>query len=195
MVDGNSELQSLIGRAKVFNTDLFQDLPDGLHQVLVDANQSQRQLSDTELQRFAWYSNLSFEQLLALRALVDPCVGQTRQALALHHPGLFVAGGPLATPERAQDCWRDCTNFYRVVMYAVAAARPRFCDQQSIDALNELYLVMNVPIDGLAFALRQLGSISSVSFEALYGRSRVAALLQDSFDNLCELLFGGSVTT
>jgi hypothetical protein len=80
-----------------------------------------------------------------------------------------------------------------VVIYAVAAARPRFSDQQSIDALNELYGLMGVPTEGLAFALSQLSAISSASFEALYDHSPVAALLQDSFDNLRELLFGASV--
>jgi len=193
MADGDSDLQSLIQRAQVFNTDLFQDLPDYLHQILVEANQSKRHLSNAELGFFSCYSNLPSEQLLALRTLVDPCVDQAREALVLHHPGLFVAGGALATPARAQACWRDCMNFFRVVIYAVAVARPRFCDQQSIAALNELYLIMNVPTDGLAFALSQLSEVSTTTFEALYGRSPVASLLHDSFDNLYELLFGGSV--
>jgi hypothetical protein len=130
---------------------------------------------------------------LALRRLVEPCVREARAALASQHPELFVAGGALATPARAEACWRDCENFFRVVIYAVAAARPRFSDQQSIDALNELYGLMGVPTEGLAFALSQLSAISSASFEALYDHSPVAALLQDSFDNLRELLFGASV--
>ena len=193
MVDGNSNLQSLIRRAKVFNVDLFGDLPADLLQILVEANRCKHQLSDAELALFSVYSNLPSDQLLALKGLVDPCVREARSALALQHPELFVAGGALATPERAEACWRDCENFFRVVIYAVAAARPRFSDQPSIDALNELYQLMNVPTDGLAFALSQLSAISSASFEALYGRSPVWALLQDSFDNLYELLFGGSV--
>ena len=128
-----------------------------------------------------------------LRRLVEPCVREARAALASRHPELFVAGGALATPARAEACWRDCENFFRVVIYAVAAARPRFSDQQSIDALNELYGLMGVPREGLAFALRQLSAISIASFEALYSHSPVGALLQDSFNNLRELLFGASV--
>ena len=128
-----------------------------------------------------------------LRRLVEPCVREARAALASRHPELFVAGGALAAPARAEACWRDCENFFRVVIYAVAAARPRFSDQQSIDALNELYGLMGVPREGLAFALRQLSAISIASFEALYSHSPVGALLQDSFNNLRELLFGASV--
>jgi hypothetical protein len=193
MVNGNSDLQSLILRAKVFDPDLFIDLPADLHQALVEANSSKRHFNDAELTQFSAYFRLPSEQLLALRRLVEPCVREARAALASQHPELFVAGGALATPARAEACWRDCENFFRVVIYAVAAARPRFSDQQSIDALNELYGLMGVPTEGLAFALSQLSAISSASFEALYDHSPVAALLQDSFDNLRELLFGASV--
>jgi len=193
MVNGNSDLQSLILRAKVFVPDLFIDLPADLHQALVEANSSKRHFNDAELTQFSAYFRLPSEQLLALRRLVEPCVREARAALASQHPELFVAGGALATPARAEACWRDCENFFRVVIYAVAAARPRFSDQQSIDALNELYGLMGVPTEGLAFALSQLSAISSASFEALYDHSPVAALLQDSFDNLRELLFGASV--
>ena len=181
MVNGNSDLQSLILRAKVFDPDLFIDLPADLHQALVEANSSKRHFNDAELTQFSAYFRLPSEQLLALRRLVEPCVREARAALASRHPELFVAG------------WRDCENFFRVVIYAVAAVRPRFSDQQSIDALNELYGLMGVPTEGLAFALSQLSAISSASFEALYDHSPVAALLQDSFDNLRELLFGASV--
>jgi hypothetical protein len=152
MADGNSHLQSLICRAKVFNPDLFIDFPADLHQALVEANSSKRLLNDAELTQFSAYSRA-----------------------------------------RAEACWRDCENFFRVVIYAVAAARPRFSDQQSIDALNELYGLMGVPTEGLAFALNQLSAISIASFEALYSHSPVGALLQDSFNNLRELLFGASV--
>ena len=193
MADGNSHLQSLICRAKVFNPDLFIDFPADLHQALVEANSSKRLLNDAELTQLSAYSRLPLEQLLVLRRLVEPCVRQARAALASRHPELFVAGGALATPARAEACWRDCENFFRVVIYAVAAARPRFSDQQSIDALNELYGLMGVPTEGLAFALSQLSAVSIASFEALYSHSPVGALLQDSFNNLRELLFGASV--
>jgi hypothetical protein len=193
MVDRNSDLQSLISRAKIFNAHLFRDLPANLYKILVEANLGKRHLNDAEFAQFSVYSGLSCEQLLALRGLVEPCVREARGALVRQHPELFVAGGALATPERAEACWRDCENFFRVVIYAVASARPRFSDQQSIDALNELYGLMGVPTEGLAFALNQLSAISRASFEALYDHSPVAALLQDSFDNLRELLFGGSV--
>ena len=193
MVDGNSDLQSLIRRAKVFNPDLFNDLPAELYQVLVEANRSKRQLNDAELIQFSEHSSLPPEQLLALRRLVEPCVREARAALASQHPELFIAGGALASPERAEACWRDCENFFRVVIYAVAAARPRFSDQPSIDALNELYGRMGVPTEGLAYALSQLSANSRAAFEARYDHSPVTALLQDSFDNLRELLFGTSV--
>ena len=193
MVDGNSDLQSLIRRAKVFNPDLFSDLPAELYQALVEANLSKRQLNDAELIQFSVHYGFPPEQLLALRRLVEPCVREARSALASQHPELFIAGGALASPERAEACWRDCENFFRVVIYAVAAARPCFTDQQSIDALNELYVLMGIPTEGLAYALSQLSANSRAAFEKLYAHSPVTALLQDSFDNLRELLFGGSV--
>jgi hypothetical protein len=193
MADGNSDLQSLIHRAKVFNPDLFNDLPAELHQVLIEANSSKRQLNDAELIQFSVHSSLPPEQLLELRCLVEPCVREARAALASQHPELFIDGGALASPERAEACWRDCENFFRVVIYAVAAARPRFTDQPSIDALNALYGLMGVPTEGLAYALSQLSANSRAAFEVLYDQSPVTALLQDSFDNLRELLFGASV--
>ena len=193
MADGNSDLQSLIHRAKVFNPDLFNDLPAELHQVLIEANSSKRQLNDAELIQFSVHSSLPPEQLLALRCLVGPCVREARAALASQHPELFIDGGALASPERADACWRDCENFFRVVIYAVAAARPCFTDQPSIDALNALYGLMGVPTEGLAYALSQLSANSRAAFEVLYDQSPVTALLQDSFDNLRVLLFGASV--
>ena len=193
MADGNSDLQSLIHRAKVFNPDLFNDLPAELHQVLIEANSSKRQLNDAELIQFSVHSSLPPEQLLALRCLVEPCVREARAALASQHPELFIDGGALASHGRAEACWRDCENFFRVVIYAVAAARPCFTDQPSIDALNALYGLMGVPTEGIAYALSQLSANSRAAFEVLYDQSPVTALLQDSFDNLRELLFGASV--
>ena len=99
-------------------------------------------------------------------------------------PHLVQAGGALFPSERAEACWRDCWQFFRVIVYAIACKRPLFTDPEGMGALRALYAHVGVPIEGLNIALKQLKILT---------RQEVMSptedqLLSDSFGHLLEEL-------
>ena len=107
-------------------------------------------------------------------------VNQARAHLLETHPQLVQPGGALFPQERAEACWRDCWNFLRVIIYAMACNHSEFTSPEGMDALRELYKRMNVPTDGLNIALDQLKRL------ALEETSRTSdqRLLSDCFEHL-----------
>ena len=83
-----------------------------------------------------------------------------------------------------EACWRDCWNFLRVVIYAVACNQSCFTNPSGMAALRELYRRMNVPIEGMNIALVQLKKL------ALEGvsRSNDRQLISDCFQHLRDQL-------
>ena len=86
--------------------------------------------------------------------------------------------------ERAEACWRDCWQFFRVIVYAIACKRPLFTDAEGMGALRALYAHVGVPIVGLNIALKQLKVLSRQEVSGTIE----APLLSDSFGHLLEQL-------
>ena len=93
-------------------------------------------------------------------------------------------GGALHPQDRAEACWRDCWNFLRVVIYAVACNQSCFTNPSGMAALRELYRRMNVPIEGMNIALDRLKE------HALEGvsRSNEQQLISHCFQHLRDQL-------
>jgi hypothetical protein len=107
-------------------------------------------------------------------------VNQARAHLIATQPHLVQPGGALHPEDRADACWRDCWNFLRVIIYAVACNQSCFTNPSGMAALRELYIRMNVPIEGMNIALGQLkeNALEGVS------RSNHRQLIRDCFQHL-----------
>jgi len=176
----NTDFKTLVQTAQVQGLSLNQDLPQVTRSILERADQAQRQLTSEELTTICKVTGIDQSLPGSLIQRSDHLVNQARAQLLATQPHLVQPGGALHPQERADACWRDCWNFLRVVIYAVACNQSCFTKPSGMAALRELYRRMNVPIEGMNIALGQLKE------KALEGVSRMndRQLIRDCFQHL-----------
>ena len=180
----NTDFKTLVQTAQVQGLSLNQDLPQATRSILERADQAQRQLSSDELTTICQVSGIDVSLADNLIQRSDQLVNQARAHLIATQPHLVQPGGALHPEDRAEACWRDCWNFLRVIIYAVACNQSCFTNPSGMAALRELYRRMNVPIEGMNIALGQLKE------KALEGvsRSNDRQLINDCFQHLRDQL-------
>ena len=176
----NTDFKTLVQTAQVQGLSLNQDLPQATRSILERADQAQRQLSSDELTTICQVSGIDVSLADNLIQRSDQLVNQARAHLIATQPHLVQPGGALHPEDRAEACWRDCWNFLRVITYAVACNQSCFTNPSGMAALRELYIRMNVPIEGMNIALGQLkeNALEGVS------RSNHRQLIRDCFQHL-----------
>ena len=177
-------LKQLIASAQVLGIQNDLSLPASDRQILRIADEQKRALSATEIQQMCRSSNVDAQLIEQLQSKANHLVQQAREFLMKEQPHLVQAGGALFPSERAEACWRDCWQFFRVIVYALACRRPQFTDPVGMGALRTLYAHLGVPLEGLNIALKQLKVLT---------RQEVMSptedqLLSDSFGHLLEEL-------
>ena len=180
----NTDFQTLVQTAQVQGLSLNQDLPQVTRSILERADQAQRQLTNAELATICQASSIDQSLPSSLIQRSDHLVNQARAQLLATQPHLVQPGGALHPQDRAEACWRDCWNFLRVIIYAVACNKCCFTNTSGMAALQELYKRMNVPVAGMNIALDQLKEL------ALEGvlRSNDRQLISDCFQHLIDQL-------
>ena len=156
----NTDFKTLVQTAQVQGLSLNQDLPQTTRRILERADQAQRQLTNAELATICQASGIDQSLPGSLIQRSDHLVNQARAQLFATQPHLVQPGGALHPQDRAEACWRDCWNFLRVVIYAVACNQNCFTNPSGMAALRELYRRMNVPIEGMNIALGQLKELA-----------------------------------
>lgn len=189
MADRDSYLQYLISTATVFPLQKFKYLPSHTWQYLCQADEEKRHLTDTEIIDISKISGSSYREVISIKNMSSVCIQKAKSKLLTQFPHLFETGGALSTPERAMTCWRDCENFYRVIVYSVAINHPDFTDKKSVEALKELYRLLNVPSDGLQYALVELKGSVCECFERANGKTFTLQTLKLAFEHLESALF------
>ena len=176
----NSDFKTLVQFAQVQGLSINKDLPEPTRSILERADQARRQLTADELATICQLSGIDGSLPGSLIQRSDQLVNQARSHLLETQPHLVQPGGALHPQDRAEACWRDCWNFLRVITYAVACNQSRFTSPYGMAALRELYMRMNVPIEGMNVALCQLKEL------ALEGVSRPndRQLVNDCFQHL-----------
>ena len=180
MIQQNTDIKTLIQKAQVQGLSKNSALPQTTRTIISKADQAQRQLGHGELESICDESGINSSVPCHLVERANQMVNQARAHLLETHPQLVQPGGALFPQERAEACWRDCWNFLRVIIYAMACNHSEFTSPEGMDALRELYKRMNVPTDGLNIALDQLKRL------ALEETSRTSdqRLLSDCFEHL-----------
>ena len=156
MIAETPELAALIRRAQVQGLSNDASLPEQTRQILEAADEARRPLTHEELLFICAASGMAADLPQRLQSQANDLVNRARCHLLEHQPQLVRPGGALFPSERADACWRDCWNFLRVIVYAVACRRSDFTNPSGMAALGELYRRMNVPTEGLNIALNQL---------------------------------------
>ena len=176
----NTDFKTLVQAAQVQGLSINQDLPQTTRSILERADQDQRQLTTAELATICQVSGIDQSLPDSLIQRSDQLVNQARAHLIETQPDLVQLGGALHPQDRAEACWRDCWNFLRVIIYAVACNQSCFTNPSGMAALRELYIRMNVPIEGMNIALGQLkeNALEGVS------RSNHRQLIRDCFQHL-----------
>ena len=160
MKEPPSDLQQLIQAARVQGLSEDTTLPLDARTLIEAADQAQRQLSDQELVKVCSASDADHKLAIQLQHRAESLVDLARSRLLSEQPDLVKPGGALHPAERAAACWRDCWQFFRVIIYSYACGRPAFTDPEGMAALRQLYQRMNVPVLGLNIALDQLEALS-----------------------------------
>jgi len=156
----NTDFKTLVQAAQVQGLSINQDLPQTTRSILERADQDQRQLTTAELATICQVSGIDQSLPDSLIQRSDQLVNQARAHLIETQPHLVQLGGALHPQDRAEACWRDCWNFLRVIIYAVACNQSCFTNPFGMAALRELYRRMNVPIEGMNIALGQLKELA-----------------------------------
>ena len=155
-----TDLQQLIRAARVQGLSQDATLPAAIRTLIGAADQAQRQLTDQELLQICAASDADHEVANQLQHRADALVDEARRRLLSAQPDLVKPGGALHPSARAAACWRDCWQFFRVIIYSYVCGRPAFTDPEGMAALRQLYQRMNVPLLGLNIALEQLEALS-----------------------------------
>ena len=155
-----TDLQQLIRAARVQGLSQDATLPSAIRTLIGAADQAQRQLTDQELLQICAASDADHEVANQLQHRADALVDEARRRLLNAQPDLVKPGGALHPSERAAACWRDCWQFFRVIVYSYVCCRPDFTDPAGMAALRQLYEQMNVPVLGLNIALEQMEILS-----------------------------------
>jgi len=184
-------LKQLIASAQVLGIKNDPSLPACDRQILRIADEQKRALSATEIQQICSSSKVDGQLTEHLQNKANQLVQQARAFLLREQPHLVQPGGALFPSERAEACWRDCWQFFRVIVYALACRRPQFTDPVGMGALRTLYAHVGVPLEGLNIALSQLKILAQQEVAS----PKDARLLSESFDHLLEALNNSAVKT
>ena len=180
----NIDFKTLVQTAQVQGLSINQDLPQATRSILERADQAQRQLTTDEMATICQASGVDASLPSSLIQRSDQLVNQAREHLLATQPHLVQPGGALHPQDRAEACWRDCWNFFRVITYAVACNQSCFTNPSGMAALRELYRRMNVPIEGMNIALDQLKQLAREGVSKSNDRQLIDACFQHLRDQL-----------
>ena len=185
----SEQIRALAQRAQIFGLLDRQSLNSDLRATLAQANHETRLLTAEEITFSCQHSGVKPAPLIQLQSQVPGLVDSAREALLAQQPDLVRPGGALFPQERADACWRDCFHFLRISLYAVAAGETRFTDPAGLNAMQELYTVLRVPVPALLVALTQLRDLACKAYSK-DGPNQDVSLLESALDHLIKQMKG-----
>lgn len=92
----------------------------------------------------------------AIRVHASVSIDAARATVLREYPGIDQPGGALYPEQRAIACWRDLSEFARVVSYGVAVGDEVFSDK-GVEIMKMVYEELQVPMDAMVTAVSALG--------------------------------------
>jgi Phycobilisome protein len=157
-------VQILIAKAQIVNFDAYKPhYSTETISLFQAANESRRYLTNEDLAKIPPQSE-EHKALIAiaqqLRDRAPSIVDEARELLLQHYPDLVQPGGGLYPAFRAEACWRDFWHFLRCITYGIAGAQTQYTSSQGLQAMEQLYQELEVPLSAMQFGLRQLKVVS-----------------------------------
>lgn len=146
------------------------------------AETERRYLSDADLAALQTQAPAQAGYLPIVRQLRDQVgdiVDEARSQVLATFPDITQPGGGLYPAERAQACWRDFWHFLRCITYGIAGQHPHYTSQPGLQAMQQLYQELRVPLDAMVVGL---AGIKTASLNRLDPADRPA--LTPYFDHL-----------
>jgi Phycobilisome protein len=123
------------------------------------ADDVRQYLNDDELQQIQTLAPERSEFIpvvIVLRDRVTDIVDEARGNVLTAFPGITEPGGGLYPPERAAACWRDFWHFLRCITYGIAGHHTDYTSAEGLEAMNQLYHELQVPLDAMILGLDQI---------------------------------------
>lgn len=92
----------------------------------------------------------------AIRLHANDAIAVARAVVLREFPGIDQPGGALYPENRANACWRDLSEFARVVSYGVAVGDDVF-SEKGVEIMKLVYDELRVPMDAMLTAVNTLG--------------------------------------
>ena len=150
------KIKELAAKAEFFGLHKNIQLPEEHEKILISANKEKRLLSAQELKVLCNRSHSDANKLEELQAKLPELINEAKRILLKRIPNITEPGGSLYPKERAEACWRDCFHFARISIYGTAAGNTDITDKEGVKAVQELYSILEVPVNALVICLKEL---------------------------------------
>lgn len=154
--DSSAKIRELTKKAELFGLHKNNQLPESNAKILDSADRAKRLLSTEELNILCERSHSDASKLEELQNILPRLIDEAKDVLLRRFPEIIEPGGSLYPEERAEACWRDCFHLARISIYGTAAGNTNITDKQGLQAVQELYKILKVPIDALTLCLKEL---------------------------------------
>ena len=181
--DQRAALKQLVRKAQVCGLQNNPLVAPQLRSVINLADQEKRMLSDDEITLICAHTRRSSKAITSTIKTANNYVDRCKQTLLSEQPSLFQEGGALYPSERSEACWRDCWNFLRVAIYAMATNTPQCTDPEGIKVVRQLYALMNVPVSGMNLALSTLSQLITTDLRH-QGQDPEAVCIDNAFAHM-----------
>ena len=181
--ESRATLKILIAKAQVCGLHHHPEINEQSRHLIKTADQEKRMLHTRELESICAQSGTHLEASALIISEAANYVDRCKQTLQSQQAHLFEEGGALYPTERSDACWRDCWNFLRVASYAMASNTSECTDASGIQAVRQLYTLMNVPADGMTLALQTLSRLITTDL-LQRNHQREAVCIEKAFAHL-----------
>ena len=188
--ESRATFKALIAKAQVCGLHHHPKINQQSRQLIKTADQEKRMLNSVEIESICTQAGTNQRAISLTTCEAANYVDRCKQTLQTRQGHLFEEGGALYPTERADACWRDCWNFLRVASYAMASDTPECTDAEGIQAVRQLYTLMNVPAVGMTLALQTLSQLVTTDLQK-EGLPREALCLEKAFTHLNNMLHKG----
>lgn len=183
----STAFKELIAKAQVCGLQKHDGLDEQSRHLIGTADGAKRMLDREEVISICNQAGTNPEAIISTISAATAYVDRCKQILLTQQSHLFQEGGALHPSERSEACWRDCWNFLRVAIYAMASDTSQCTDPSGIQAVRQLYALMNVPAAGMTLALQTLAEL--ITADLLKNRHpHEAGLINEAFIHLNNVL-------
>jgi hypothetical protein len=181
----SAAVQALIIKARIMSFEPWRSShPRETVAIFQTADDNRLYLTDAELATIA-ASAPEFATFIPvaqrLRDEATTIVDEARAKVLAAFPGITAEGGDLYPAERAEACWRDFWHFLRCITYAIAGKHPHYTSHHGLEAMQQLYTTLNVPLEAMVYGLQGLKVASLQRLDPALADS-----LSPYFDHLTE---------